>query len=138
MADSAPNIFPDLVYSDAKAAVEFLCRAFGFEPLDVMAGPDGEVYHAELRYGSGTIMVEPAEDNNEYGMRSPSKLGAVTAAICVYVADPDAHYARAVAEGAEIIVELRDTNYGARSYTARDLDGHVWTFSTYQPTPPPT
>ena len=78
MADSAPNIFPDLVYSDAKAAVEFLCRAFGFEPLDVMAGPDGEVYHAELRYGSGTIMVEPAEDNNEYGMRSPSKLGAVT------------------------------------------------------------
>jgi uncharacterized glyoxalase superfamily protein PhnB len=131
--NGAPNIFPDLAYTDAKAAVEFLTKAFGFTAHEVMCGPDGEVYHAELRFGAGTVMLEPASDASEYGMFSPQRLGGVSAAICVHVEDPDAHYARAKAEGADILIELMDTNYGARTYSARDLEGHVWTFSTYQP-----
>jgi uncharacterized glyoxalase superfamily protein PhnB len=53
----------------------------------------------------------------------------------IYIAldDIDAHYARAKAAGAEILRPLADTDYGAREYTARDLEGHLWSFGTYWP-----
>jgi len=51
----------------------------------------------------------------------------------VYVADVDAHYARAKAAGAEIVMELEDTDYGSRGYSVRDLEGHLWSFGTYHP-----
>jgi len=50
-------------------------------------------------------------------------------------ADADAHYERAKAAGAEITRELEDTPYGSREYSARDLDGHTWSFGTYRPEP---
>jgi len=53
--------------------------------------------------------------------------------IYVYVADVDAHYARAKAAGAEIVMELEDTDYGSRGYSVRDLEGHLWSFGTYHP-----
>ena len=55
-----------------------------------------------------------------------------TAAVYVAIADPDAHYARAKAAGAEIIRELNDTPYGSREYGARDLEGNAWSFGTYR------
>jgi hypothetical protein len=51
----------------------------------------------------------------------------------IYLPDVDAHYDRAKAAGAEIVVELRNTEYGSREYSARDLEGHVWHFGTYLP-----
>ncbi len=53
--------------------------------------------------------------------------------IYVRVNDVNAHHDRAKAAGAEIIMELEDTKYGAREYIARDLEGHVWSFGTYGP-----
>jgi uncharacterized glyoxalase superfamily protein PhnB len=53
--------------------------------------------------------------------------------VYVQVDDADAHYARAWAAGAEIVLELQDTSYGSREYTARDLEGHLWSFGTYAP-----
>jgi len=35
--------------------------------------------------------------------------------------------------GVEIIDPLRDTDFGAREYHVRDLEGHLWTFGTYRP-----
>ena len=42
-------------------------------------------------------------------------------------------YARAKAAGAEIVREIEDTPYESREYTARDPEGHVWSFGTYRP-----
>jgi uncharacterized glyoxalase superfamily protein PhnB len=58
-----------------------------------------------------------------------------TAAMGVYVCvdDVDAHHARAVANGADIVRDLADTDYGSREYSARDLDGNLWSFGSYQP-----
>lgn len=41
----------------------------------------------------------------------------------------DAHCARARAAGATIVREPNDEFYGDRVYSARDLEGHVWTFA---------
>jgi uncharacterized glyoxalase superfamily protein PhnB len=54
--------------------------------------------------------------------------------IYIAVDDLDAHCERARAAGAEIVREPYDTDYGSRDYSARDLEGNVWSFGTYRPT----
>ena len=51
----------------------------------------------------------------------------------VVVADADAHHDRARAAGAQVTMELRDTDYGSRDYAAKDLEGNAWFFGTYRP-----
>ena len=64
-----------------------------------------------------------------FGQGDPASQG-----VYVAVEDADAHYERAKAAGAEIMREIENTDYGSREYTARDLEGHVWSFGTYRPT----
>ncbi|MBI1208708.1 MAG: glyoxalase [Azospirillum sp.] len=130
----AGAVVPVLLYRDAGAAVAWLVQAFGCGTHLLVHGRDGGVVHAELSLGSGMVMVGPARDS-DYGsfFRAPAQIGAVTAAIYAVVADADAHYARAKAAGAEIVMEIKDEDYGGRSYTCRDPEGHLWTFGTYTP-----
>jgi len=58
---------------------------------------------------------------------------ASTLSLYLVVADPDAQHDRAKAAGARIVRELTDTEYGSREFTARDLEGNMWSFGTYQP-----
>ena len=127
------NMVPALTYDDAKAAIEFLCDAFGFERKVVYEDDQGTVEHAELTYGDGMVMLGNTRDT-EYGRRvsTPGNLGGITGSIYVVVEDADAHRATARAAGAEVS-DLTDQDYGSRDYSARDPEGHLWTFGTYQP-----
>ena len=40
---------------------------------------------------------------------------------------------RAKAAGAEISREPQDMDYGSREFTAKDSEGNVWSFGTYDP-----
>jgi uncharacterized glyoxalase superfamily protein PhnB len=51
------DIHPCLTYADANAAIDWLCRAFGFTKRLVARGPDGTVQHSELSLGTGVVMV---------------------------------------------------------------------------------
>ena len=132
MTETGPAIVPCLSYRDAPAAIAWLKEAFGFTENMVVPGPDDTIAHAQLALGNGMIMVG-SERDDELQMRIPCDLGGVTQSIYVVVEDADAHYARAVAAGAEIVRELEDTPYGSRDYSARDPEGHLWNFGTYQP-----
>jgi uncharacterized glyoxalase superfamily protein PhnB len=121
MADLTPNIFPAMRFADADAALEWVCRVFGFTRRAVHRDEQGVIRHAEMSLGAGTIM---------FGQGDPSSQG-----IYVAVADVDAHYDRAKEAGAEITREIEDTPYGSREYSARDLEGHTWSFGTYRPEP---
>ena len=124
---SDQTIFPALRYRDARAAIDWLGRAFGFEPRMVVDGENGAVAHAELILGDAMIMLGSVRDGDGY---SPPPGGG---AAYIVVADPDAHHERARAAGAEIVRELADTDYGSREYSARDPEGNHWSFGTYQP-----
>lgn len=125
------NCIPFLAYQDARTALEWLETAFGFERGNVVEA-NGKVAHAELRYDGGMIMLGTAGPN-EWGMKTPRELGAVSQGVYVIVEDADAHYARARSGGAEIVRELADTDYGSREYLARDLEANLWSFGTYRP-----
>jgi uncharacterized glyoxalase superfamily protein PhnB len=126
MAADAPRIYPSLRYRDAKAAIEFLAAAFGFEVRVSYADDDGVVHHAELTYGPSILMMGTERDD-KYGGRTGRGMTYVA------VDDADAHCARAREAGAEIVAELHDTDYGSRDYTASDPEGNIWSFGTYRP-----
>jgi uncharacterized glyoxalase superfamily protein PhnB len=130
--DPRPVLYPFLRYADARAAVRWLCDAFGFQRQDVFDGPDGSVAHAELRLDGGVIMLGQSRDD-ALGLRTPRDTGAPTGGVYAYVADPDAHHERARAAGAEIVLPLAEMSYGSREYTCRDPEGNLWSFGTYRP-----
>lgn len=120
------RIYPVARYADARAAIRFLERGFGFTVRAVHDAPDGRVAHAELTYGTGAIGLSST------GPVDPANVWTtVRDGVYACVADPDAHCARAIAGGARVEQLLRDTDYGSREYTARDPDGHLWSFGTY-------
>jgi uncharacterized glyoxalase superfamily protein PhnB len=129
MTVGTQSIYTTLRYRDAMAAIEFLERAFGFERGDVHQGDDGTVQHAELRFAGEWIMLGSTSDGSD------GRLAVENGPTWVYVVvdDPDAHYERAVGAGAEVVRDLTDEDYGSRGYTARDLEGNVWSFGTYRP-----
>jgi uncharacterized glyoxalase superfamily protein PhnB len=134
-APSHARIVPALRYRDAPAAVEFLCKAFGFVRHLVVPGPEGTIAHAQLTLADSMVMLGSA-GKGEFDrlMTLPADTGGrSTQSVYVIVADPDAHYARAKAAGAEIVIDIRDEDYGGRGYTCRDPEGHVWTFGSYDP-----
>ncbi len=133
--DTRTNVIATFRYRDAPAAIEWLCKAFGFEKHAVYAEPDGTIAHAQLTFGNGMIMLGSARDD-EYGrtVKTPADVGGVvTGGVYVVVEDVDAHHARAAAVGARITEAPVDRDYGGRGYGCRDLEGYVWSFGSYDP-----
>ncbi|MDX1650174.1 MAG: VOC family protein [Myxococcota bacterium] len=136
-AATAP-VIPSLRYRNAPEAIDWLCRAFGFERHLVVPGEaEGTVAHAQLTFGRGMIMLGSAGthgDGYDALVRPPAEADGVCTQGCyLVVEDPDAHRDRARAAGAEIVMDVSDKDYGGRDYTCRDPEGHVWSFGTYDP-----
>jgi MerR family transcriptional regulator, thiopeptide resistance regulator len=113
-----------LVYDDIAAAHEYLVRVFGLTPGALERDGDGRVVHAEVRAGDQVIWLHPA--GKEF--QSPRSLGGVSSMTVVAVDDADAHFARSVEAGADIVKEPVDQPYGVREYGARDPEGQLWYF----------
>ena len=111
------------------AAYRWLEEAFGFEPLFVLLDADGNLGHSEMTFGNSVVMV-----GNEWSAdhKSPKSVGGRnTQTVHVQLAegeDIDAHCERAREAGAEILQEPETQFYGDRTYRARDLEGHIWSF----------
>ncbi|MES2018283.1 MAG: VOC family protein [Pseudomonadota bacterium] len=130
------SVIPCLRYRDAPAAIEWLCATFGFEPHLVVPGENNTIAHAQLSFGNGMIMLGSSSTNNAYGqlMAQPADVqGKQTQTVYVVVADADAVYARVRRAGMEIIMDLKDEDYGGRGFSCRDLEQHIWSFGTYDP-----
>jgi uncharacterized glyoxalase superfamily protein PhnB len=116
-------------YQDAKAAYRWLEDAFGFEPLFVILDSAGNLAHSEMTYGNSVVMI-----GNEWSEahKSPKSVaGTNTQSVHVQLAegeDIDAHCAHARQAGAHILQEPETQFYGDRTYRAKDLEGHIWTF----------
>jgi uncharacterized glyoxalase superfamily protein PhnB len=134
-----PRISPAVFYQAPGDAIDWLCRAFGFEVRLKIEGEGGRIDHSELVFGDGLIMVggtgQESERPEATHRASPKSVdGKNTQSMMVFVDDADAHCARARASGAKIIKEPKTTDYGEaywadRTYEAEDLEGHHWWFT---------
>jgi uncharacterized glyoxalase superfamily protein PhnB len=134
-----PRISSSLFYDDAPGAIDFLCRAFGFEVRLKIEGDAGRIEHSELVFGEGLIMVGSTGGKSSrpvpLACGSPRALGgANTQSLLVQVDDVDAHCARARAAGAKVVEEPTLVDYGDdywadRIYRAEDPEGHQWWFT---------
>jgi len=129
------TLIPGLRYSDGPAAIDFLVNAFGFERQLVVPGTDGTIAHAQLTLGDAMIMLgsQPSAELQTLLARPSDIGGLVTHTIYVRVADPDAHYASAVAAGAVIVRDIADQPFGGRAYLCRDPEGYCWQFGSFDP-----
>lgn len=137
MPSSAKNtvatVTPSLHYRDAPAVIDWPCKVFGFEKHAVHA--DGNVvHHAQLAFGHGMVMLGSVDNASGRGRRivQPDEIdGRETQACDVIVADCAAHYVHATSARAEIVDEPEARDHGGSGYSARDAEGHLWSFGEY-------
>lgn len=131
------GVFPMITYEDGIAALEWLCKAFGFtEQRDMrFTEPDGRLSHGQLDTGRGIIMlastlnyIAPKKHREQCEQaRIWSSQPWIIDGLMVYVDDLDSHYEHAKAAGALILTEPEEGFPGKR-YRCEDLEGHRWMF----------
>jgi uncharacterized glyoxalase superfamily protein PhnB len=127
-----PRLVVALYYNEAGKAIDWLCKAFGFEVKLKVPGPGDKIAHAELVLGGGMIML--GDVGQRPWAKSPRETAGInTQSVGLFVDDVDAHCARARAAGAIVTTEPQTTDYGDeywadRTYEATDLEGHHWWF----------
>ena len=114
------TVIPVLIYPDVREAVAWLTTVFGFtERVRI-----GEDHRSQLSFGDGAVIV-----GDTRGDRRPPRPAEVTHSVIVRVEDARLHCERARNQGARILMEPTDFEYGERQYSVEDLAGHQWTFS---------
>ena len=129
-------LIPSVRYKDAHAAIAWLEKALGMERHAVYEGKTGGVDHAELRFGTGMIMLGSA--SNPGPMKplyaTPEEIGGrVTSPLYLVTADCGSTWERVLAADAAVVMEMREMEYGGRAFTVRDPEGYLWSVGEYDP-----
>jgi PhnB protein len=115
------NVTPYLVVEDPGRLIEFLEQAFGAEEKERHHRPDGSIMHAEVKIGDSILMLAGAS----------AQWPAKPMSLYLYVADIDAAYKRALAQGAKSLMEPADQFYGDRGAGITDPSGNSWWIATH-------
>lgn len=116
--------------------IEWLVQTFGFEKQAVYADQKGVVMHAQLSFGNGMVMVGSVNNGTPSSrlLKQPDEIGgAETQTPYLVVSEIDGVYARAKAAGAKMLMDLEEKDYGGKSFTCSDPEGHVWHVGTFDP-----
>lgn len=141
-----PRLSISVYYDEPGKAIDWLCRAFGFEVRLKVEGENGRIEHSELIYGEAVVMVATSGPNLKRprlprGASPVSVDGAITQGVMLFVDDVAEHHRRALSAGAAIVDEPQVHDYGPeywadRSYGALDPEGHLWWFTERVRNPP--
>jgi uncharacterized glyoxalase superfamily protein PhnB/DNA-binding MarR family transcriptional regulator len=129
-----PSVIPGVYYEDARAALEWLKTALGFELAEAYEGPGGRIAFAQMVFCGGVVFVSTRSKGTAWS-------AAGRASICLVAADAEdvqRRYAMAAAAGADFIRELHRSVSptfpdGVQQFDVRDPEGHMWTVSEYRP-----
>jgi uncharacterized glyoxalase superfamily protein PhnB len=64
---------------------------------------------------------------------SPMDVGGITQCASLFVEDPKRIYDRALQAGVEIIDELAEFEFGGSTFSCKDLESHLWVFTSHDP-----
>jgi PhnB protein len=124
------TVTPYITVRGAAAALDFYKAALGAVEVMRFEMPGGGVAHAEIQIGDSKVML--GDENPDFGNKSPQTLGGSPGGLCVYVADCDAVFEKALSAGATVMKPMADQFYGDRSGTVIDPFGHAWTIATHK------
>ena len=122
------QFIPHLIVNDGPAALKFYKEVFGAEEGDCMMAPDGRrLMHGEIVLEGHKLFLSDEFSEAEGGTcKKPETLGGTCVRITIMVDDADAIAARAVANGATVLMPVQDMFWGARYGKIRDPFGHEW------------
>jgi len=127
--DGSHTFTPYLIVSDGARAIEFYKQAFGATEKLRLAGPDGQIMHAEIQIGDSVIMLSNACP--EMGAKPQEAFGGSPVMLHLYVPDVDATAAQATDAGAKVQRPVQNQFYGDRSGMLTDPFGHSWNIATH-------
>jgi uncharacterized glyoxalase superfamily protein PhnB len=109
-------VMPYLMVNGAARLIDFVTSVFnGVVTFTRMRDDKQTVMHAEVRINGGTLMF--CDSTEEW---KPA-LGS----LFIYVENADETYAKAISNGAETVLDLKNENYG-RTCGIRDPLGNLW------------
>ncbi|PZQ49050.1 MAG: hypothetical protein DI556_12970 [Rhodovulum sulfidophilum] len=114
--DGYTSVSPYLIVPDARATLDFAARVFEAPMLYAHEDAEGVIRHAEFRIDDSVVMVGQGAE-------------AAPAHVHVYLANPDAAYARALATGAREVQPMKDQPDGDRRGGVTDANGTTWWLS---------
>jgi len=115
------TVMPYLILDGATEFIEFAQKVFGAEEKMKVMRDENTVMHSEINIGGSVIMF--ADSTDEY----PEQPGV----FFIYVDDADETYKSALNEGATVVTELTNQDYG-RSGGVMDSFGNTWYITTMQ------
>lgn len=126
----ANSLTPYITVKDCNKAIEFYKKAFGAKEKGRLLMPDGKIAHAELEI-EGTLLMM-ADENLEWGNKSPQTLGGSPMSFGLYVKDADKVFQQAKEAGATESMPIEDMFYGDRVGHVIDPFGYKWMISTHK------
>lgn len=128
--ENYPRVSAYLTVRGAAEAVDFYTEVFGAKQRgDRFTMPDGKVAHCELQIGDSVVML--ADENPEFGNKSPVSIGGTPVTLMIYVEDVDATVEAATAKGATLVSAVKDEFYGDRIGVIADPFGHQWHIASH-------
>ncbi|MBW4361519.1 VOC family protein [Flavobacterium taihuense] len=111
-------------------AIEFYKKAFGAIEKGRLLMPDGKIGHAEIEIEGSLLMM--ADENIDWGNKSPLTIGGNPMSFGLYVKDADAVFQQALDSGAILVMAIEDMFYGDRVGQVMDPFGYKWMISTHK------
>jgi PhnB protein len=115
------TVTPYLAVGGLPKLLDFVREVFDAKIINVMTGPDGTPGHAEFEIGDSKLMAGEASD----------KWPPISGSLYLYVPDTDAVYRKALAAGAESVMEPTNQFYGDRNAGVKDVCGIYWWIGTH-------
>ena len=119
LPENNQTVMPYLILPNASSFISFMEKVFGANEILKHMRDDNKIMHGEIMIGDSTIMFA---DTTEQFQTS-------TANLFIYVEDADQTIEKAKSEGAIVVKEITDEDYG-RGGGIKDPFGNIWWITT--------
>ncbi len=119
-----------IIINGCSDAIEFYKKVFNATEIGRLLMPNGRIGHAEIDIEGSILMM--ADENPDWGTKSPQTLGGNPMTLGLYVKDADAVFQKAVDAGATVIMPVKDEFYGDRAGQVEDPFGYKWMIATHK------
>jgi DNA-binding MarR family transcriptional regulator/uncharacterized glyoxalase superfamily protein PhnB len=132
-------VIPGVYYEDARAGMEWLKTALGFEVAEAYEGGGGKIAFAQMVFCGSPLFVSSRSRGTAWSAVGVSAI----ALACPDAEDVARRHTLAQAAGADFIRPLHRSVSpafpdGVQQFDVRDPEGHLWTVSEYRPGRPRT